>query len=206
MQAMVLKKIGAPLEWTDLPDRQPGPGEIRVKIAACGVCRTDLHVVDGELPHPAVPVIPGHEIVGRIDSLGAGVQGLHMGERVGIPWLGYTCGVCPYCLEHRENLCDRPLFTGYTRDGGFATAAIADARYAFPLGENGSDVALAPLLCAGLIGWRSLVIAGEGKTLGLYGFGAAAQTFARRTGARWAGGSDEMPPEQLDAAISCRWR
>ena len=226
MQAMVLKKVGTALEWTELPERQPGPGEIRVKVAACGVCRTDLHVVDGELPDPQVPITPGHEIVGRIDALGPGVEGLSIGERVGIPWLGHTCGVCPYCVAHQENLCDRPLFTGYTRDGGFATATIADARYAFPLGEAGTDEALAPLLCAGLIGWRSLVIAGEGKRLGLYGFGAAAhivaqvakwqgrsvfaftrtgdtanQGFARRLGATWAGGSDEMPPEPLDAAI-----
>ncbi len=226
MQAMILKKLGAALEWTDLADRQPGPGEIRVKVAACGVCRTDLHVVDGELPNPKVPIIPGHEIVGRIDAIGAGVKGLSMGERVGIPWLGHTCGVCPYCTGHQENLCDRPIFTGYTRDGGFATATITDARFAFPLGEVGGDVAQAPLLCAGLIGWRSLVIAGEGKKLGLYGFGAAAhivaqvakwqgrtvfavtrpgdittQSFARHLGAAWAGGSDEMPPERLDAAI-----
>ena len=226
MHAMMLKAVGAHLEWTELADRHPGPGEIRVKMGACGVCRTDLHVVDGELPDPRVPIIPGHEIVGRIDAIGTGVEGLHMGERVGIPWLGHTCGVCPYCRSQRENLCDRPLFTGYTRDGGFATAAIADARYAFPLGEAGSDTALAPLLCAGLIGWRSLVIAGAGKRLGLYGFGAAAhivaqvaksqrrsvfaftrpgdvatQSFARRLGAVWTGGSDEMPPEPLDAAI-----
>ena len=226
MNAMVLNKIGAPLEWTELPDRQPGAGEIRVKVAACGVCRTDLHVVDGELPDPKVPIIPGHEIVGRIDALGAGVEGLSIGERVGIPWLGHICGVCPYCREGRENLCDHPIFTGFTRDGGFATTTIADARFAFPLGEVGSDVALAPLLCAGLIGWRSLVIAGAGKKLGLYGFGAAAhiiaqvakwqgrsvfaftrpgdtatQAFARSLGAVWAAGSDEMPPEPLDAAI-----
>ncbi|MES1167507.1 MAG: alcohol dehydrogenase catalytic domain-containing protein, partial [Pseudomonadota bacterium] len=226
MHAMVLNKIGADLEWTELAERQPGPGEIRVKVAACGVCRTDLHVVDGELPDPQVPIIPGHEIVGRIDVLGAGVTGLALGERVGIPWLGHTCGVCPYCLELRENLCDRPRFTGYTRDGGFATAAIADARFAFPLGEAGEDVSLAPLLCAGLIGWRSLAIAGGGKKIGLYGFGAAAhivaqvarwqgrsvfaftrpgdtatQEFARRLGVTWAGGSDEPPPEPLDAAI-----
>ena len=223
---MVLKKIGTALEWTEIPDPQPGPGEIRVKVAACGVCRTDLHVVDGELPDPKVPIIPGHEIVGRIDLLGADVKGLKIGERVGIPWLGHTCGVCPYCLEHRENLCDHPLFTGFTRNGGFATMVIADARFAFPLGETGSDVSLAPLLCAGLIGWRSLVIAGEGKKIGLYGFGAAAhivaqvakwqgrsvfaftrtgdlstQAFARSLGASWAGGSNEMPPEPLDAAI-----
>ena len=216
MYAMVLKKLGTALEWTELADRQPGLGEIRVKVAACGVCRTDLHVVDGELPDPKVPIIPGHEIVGRIDAIGSAVEGLRMGERVGIPWLGHTCGVCPYCIGGQENLCDHPLFNGYTRDGGFATAMIADARFAFPLGEAGSDVAVAPLLCAGLIGWRSLGIAGKGKTLGLYGFGAAAhivaqvakwqgrsvfaftrpgdvatQAFARRLGATWAGGSDE---------------
>jgi len=226
MHAMVLNKLGAALEWTELAERQPGPGEIRVKVAACGVCRTDLHVVDGELPDPKVPIIPGHEIVGQIDAMGVGVEGLRVGERVGIPWLGHTCGVCYYCMGGHENLCDFPLFTGYTRNGGFATATIADARFAFPLGDAGSDVALAPLLCAGLIGWRSLVIAGEGKKLGLYGFGAAAhivaqvakwqgrsvfaftrpgdvstQAFARRLGATWAGGSDEMSPEPLDAAI-----
>ncbi len=226
MQAMVLNRLRTPLEWTTLPDRQPGPGQIRVKVLACGVCRTDLHVVDGELPNPQVPIIPGHEIVGRIDAIGAGVEGLSMGERVGIPWLGHTCGTCPYCRMQRENLCDTPVFTGFTRDGGFATATIADAHFAFPLGERGSDVALAPLLCAGLIGWRSLAIAGEGKNVGLYGFGAAAhiiaqvarwqgrsvfafttpgdtatQDFARSLGALWAGGSDEAPPEALDAAI-----
>ena len=226
MQAMVLNRLRSPLEWTDLPDRQPGPGQIRVRVLACGVCRTDLHVVDGELPDPRTPIIPGHEIVGRVDAIGYDVEGLKMGERVGVPWLGHTCGVCPYCRMQRENLCDHPAFTGYTRDGGFATATIADARFAFPLGEVGSDVLLAPLLCAGLIGWRSLTIAGEGRNLGLYGFGAAAhiiaqvarwqgrsvfgftrpgdvatQAFARTLGAAWAGGSDETPPEQLDAAI-----
>lgn len=226
MRAMILEKLRDPLEWTELADRHPGRGEIRVKVLACGVCRTDLHVVDGELPNPQLPIIPGHEIVGRIDLVGEGVDGLAVGQRVGIPWLGHTCGVCPYCTGHRENLCDRPLFTGYTRDGGFATAAVADARFAFPLGEEGSDVALAPLLCAGLIGWRSLVIAGEGRNIGLYGFGAAAhiitqvarwqgrsvfaftrpgdtttQLFARGLGATWAGASDEMPPEALDTAI-----
>jgi propanol-preferring alcohol dehydrogenase len=223
---MMLKALRQPLECVELAEREPGPGQIRVKIGACGVCRTDLHVVDGELPGPRVPIIPGHEIVGQVDALGEGVQGLQMGERVGVPWLGHTCGVCPYCLAGRENLCDHPLFTGYTRDGGFATATIVDAAYAFPLGEVGSDISLAPLLCAGLIGWRSLKIAGEGKKLGLYGFGAAAhivaqvaiwqgravyaftrpgdqktQAFARSLGATWAGGSDEMPPEPLDAAI-----
>jgi propanol-preferring alcohol dehydrogenase len=226
MNAMVLNNIGAPLEWTELEDRPPGAGEIRVKVSACAVCRTDLHVVDGDLPNPKVPVIPGHEIVGRIDALGAGVEGLSIGERVGIPWLGHTCGVCPYCADGHENLCDYPIFTGFTRDGGFATATVADAHFAFPLGEVGSDVVLAQLLCAGLIGWRSLMIAGAGRKLGLYGFGAAAhivaqvakwqgksvfaftrpgdtstQAFARSLGAVWAGGSDEMPPEPLDAAI-----
>ena len=184
---MVLKSLRTPLEWTQLPDRQPGPGEIRVAIAACGVCRTDLHVVDGELSEPHTPIIPGHEIVGRIDAIGPGVEDLHIGERVGIPWLGHSCGACPYCLGGRENLCDAPGFTGYTRDGGYATAAIADARFAFPLGEQGDDVALAPLLCAGLIGWRALVMAGEGERLGLYGFGAAAHIVAQV--ARWQGRS-----------------
>jgi propanol-preferring alcohol dehydrogenase len=223
---MVLTRIGGPLEWTELPDRQPGPGEVRIKVAACGVCRTDLHVLDGELPGRRLPIIPGHEVVGRIDVLGSGVTALSVGQRVGIPWLGHVCGVCPYCRDGRENLCDHPLFTGFTRDGGFATSAVVDACFAFPLGESGEDVALAPLLCAGLIGWRSLKIAGDGKRLGLYGFGAAAhilaqvarwqkrevfaftrpgdhanQAFARSLGATWAGGSDQAPPELLDAAI-----
>ncbi|MCX2698833.1 zinc-dependent alcohol dehydrogenase family protein [Ochrobactrum chromiisoli] len=226
MHAMVLNAIGTPLVWTELPDRKPGPGEIRVKVSACGVCRTDLHVVDGELPDPHIPIIPGHEIVGRVDALGEGVTGLTIGERVGIPWLGHTCGVCPYCRTERENLCDAPQFTGYTRDGGYATAVVADARFAFSLGEEGEDASLAPLLCAGLIGWRSLVLAGNAKTLGLYGFGAAAhiiaqvarwqgrrvyaftkagdtatQDFARNLGAVWAGSSEDSPPEPLDAAI-----
>jgi propanol-preferring alcohol dehydrogenase len=226
MHAMVLHALRAPLVWSELPDRPPGPGQIRVKVAACGVCRTDLHVVDGELPHPQVPMIPGHEIVGHIDALGSGVSDLKLGQRVGIPWLGHTCGICLYCKLQRENLCDHPIFTGYTRDGGFATATVADARFAFPLGDEGSDESMAPLLCAGLIGWRALTIAGDGKRLGLYGFGAAAhilaqvatwqgrsvyaftrpgdhktQAFARSLGATWAGGSDEMPPQPLDAAI-----
>jgi propanol-preferring alcohol dehydrogenase len=226
MYAMVLNQLRAPLEFREIPDRTPGPHEILINIRACGVCRTDLHVVDGELSDPKIPIIPGHEIVGRIGAVGPGVEGLEVGERVGIPWLGHTCGVCEYCRSGRENLCDRPLFTGYTRDGGFANATIADARYALPLGETGSDAALAPLLCAGLIGWRSLVFTGEARRLGLYGFGAAAhivaqvaqwqgrsvfaftrpgdvatQDFARRLGAYWAGGSDEKPPEPLDAAI-----
>ena len=226
MHAMVLRQLHSPLEWTELPDRQPASGEIRVRVGACGVCRTDLHVVDGELPDPLLPIIPGHEIVGRIDALGASVQGLKLGQRVGIPWLGHTCGVCAFCKMQCENLCDHPLFTGYTRDGGFAAATLADARFAFPLGEQGSDESLAPLLCAGLIGWRALTIAGDAPNLGLYGFGAAAhilaqvakwqgrsvfaftrpgdeatQRFARGLGAAWVGGSDQMPPRPLDAAI-----
>ena len=226
MRAMVLDEPGKPLSMRDLPDPHPAAGEIRVRVAACGVCRTDLHVVDGDLPDPKLPVIPGHEIVGHIDEIGPGVTGFRVGERVGIPWLGHTCGTCYYCRTGHENLCDRPLFTGYTRDGGFATHAIADAAFAFPLGDIGEDTAVAPLLCAGLIGWRSLVLAGEGRSLGIYGFGAAghivlqvaraqgrkvfafsrpgdeaAQDFARSLGADWAGGSDETPPEPLDAAI-----
>ncbi len=226
MKAMVLRTARMPLEWTDLPDPQPGPGEVRVAVLACGVCRTDLHMLDGELPDPLSPIILGHEIVGRIDALGAGVIDLKLGERVGIPWLGHTCGVCLYCRAQRENLCDAPLFTGYTRQGGFATATVADARFCFPLGEAGTDIALAPLLCAGLIGWRALHMAGDGQRLGLYGFGASAhilaqvakwqdrdvyaftrpgdartQDFARRLGAIWAGNSDQAPPMALDAAI-----
>jgi len=226
MHAMVLEELHGPLVWRELPDREPGPGEVRVRIGACAVCRTDLHVIDGELPDPRVPIIPGHEIVGRVEAIGSGVEDLAIGQRVGIPWLGYSCGVCAYCRNGQENLCDHPLFTGYTRDGGYATATIADARYAFPLADGGTDVELAPLLCAGLIGWRSLVMAGDGLRLGLYGFGAAAhivaqvakwqgrsvyaftrpgdaasQAFARTLGAVWADGSDQMPPEPLDAAI-----
>jgi propanol-preferring alcohol dehydrogenase len=226
MRAMVLTRPGEPLQMRELPDRAPGPGEIALRVTACGVCRTDLHVVDGELPDPKLPLVPGHEIVGRIATLGAGVSGFRVGERVGIPWLGSTCGTCPYCRNGQENLCDNPQFTGYTRDGGYATQAVADARYVFALGEDGDDVSSAPLLCAGLIGWRSLVKAGEGQSLGLYGFGAAAhivaqvarwqgrrifafvrpgddegKAFARRLGAEWAGDSNEMPPAPLDAAI-----
>lgn len=226
MFAMRLHKPGTPLQWEELPDPIPGPGEIRVKVLACGVCRTDLHVVDGDLTHPQLPVTPGHEIVGRIDALGVGVSTLALGQRVGIPWLGHTCGHCPYCTSHHENLCDHPVFTGYTRDGGYATMAVSDARFAFPLGEDGSDIDLAPLLCAGLIGWRSLAKTGDAHKVGLYGFGAAAhiiaqvlvwqkkevfaftrpgdtktQSFAKTLGAKWAGGSDEQPPEPLDAAI-----
>jgi propanol-preferring alcohol dehydrogenase len=226
MQAMVLERPGEPLKLVERPDPLPGDGEVRVRVAACGVCRTDLHVVDGELPKPKLPIVPGHEIVGRIDAVGGGVDSLKAGMRVGIPWLGRTCGHCPYCREGRENLCDHPLFTGYTRDGGFATHVVADARYVFQLPEGGDDVATAPLLCAGLIGWRSLKIAGDGKKIGFYGFGAAAhiiaqvarwqgrdvyaftragdvaaQAFAQKLGAVWAGSSDDAPPEELDCAI-----
>jgi alcohol dehydrogenase, propanol-preferring len=226
MKAMVLHKVRAPLITEERPLPSPGPGEIRVAVEACAVCRTDLHVVDGDLPHPRLPVIPGHEIVGRVEALGSGVRNHKLGERVGIPWLGHTCGHCAYCACGRENLCDDPLFTGYTRDGGFASHAVADAAYAFPLPDSGDPVALAPLLCAGLIGWRSLVATGSARKIGIYGFGAAAhiitqvctwqrrrvfaftrpgddaaQDFARSLGAVWAGGSDESPPERLDAAI-----
>jgi propanol-preferring alcohol dehydrogenase len=197
-----------------------------VRVEACAVCRTDLHVVDGDLPQPRLPLIPGHEIVGIVDTIGEGVTGLAPGRRVGIPWLGHTCGCCSYCTACQENLCDRPIFTGYTRDGGFATHAVADAAYAFALDGFADPIAAAPLMCAGLIGWRSLKKAGEGKRIGLYGFGAAAhivaqvcrwqgrevyaftrsgdaaaQAHARSLGACWVGGSDEQPPELLDAAI-----
>lgn len=226
MYAMILPARDARLQYTKRPDPHPGPGEVRVKVGACGVCRTDLHVVDGELPDIAYPIVPGHEVVGRIDAIGEGVDGLHLGARVGVPWLGSTCGHCPYCREGKENLCDAPLFTGYTRDGGFATHLVADARYCFPLGEDGEDAELAPLLCAGLIGWRSLVMAGDGRKLGIYGFGAAghivaqvarwqgrdvyaftragdteAQRLALSLGACWAGATEDQPPAELDAAI-----
>jgi propanol-preferring alcohol dehydrogenase len=226
MHAMVLTAPGLPLRLELREDPVPGPGDVCVKVAACGVCRTDLHVVDGELPGIAYPIIPGHEVVGRVEALGPGVTSVAVGERVGVPWLGYTCGECSYCRSNQENLCDRPRFTGYTRDGGFATHIVADARYCFPLGESGEDVAIAPLLCAGLIGWRSLVKAGDGKRLGIFGFGAAghiiaqvarwqgrsvyaftragdveAQRLAKSLGAEWAGASEDQPPVQLDAAI-----
>jgi alcohol dehydrogenase, propanol-preferring len=225
MRAMVLRRAGERLAMEQRPDPEPGPGEIRVRVEACGVCRTDLHVVDGELPDPKLPIVPGHEIVGRIEAAGDGVD-LKAGSRVGVPWLGHTDGTCPFCRSGRENLCDRPLFTGYTRDGGFATHTIADAAFAFPLDDALDPVAAAPLLCAGLIGWRCLKAAGDGETVGLYGFGAAAhiiaqvcrwqgrrvfaftkpgdaagQDFARSMGSEWAGGSDEKPPTPLDAAI-----
>jgi propanol-preferring alcohol dehydrogenase len=226
MKAMVLTGPGVPLELQDMADPVPGAGEVRVKVSACGVCRTDLHIVDRELPDIKYPIIPGHEVVGRVDAVGPDVGHLKPGDRVGVPWLGYTCGVCSYCRSGQENLCDRPLFTGYTRNGGFATHMIADARYTFPLGEGGDDVATAPLLCAGLIGWRSLVMAGDATHLGIYGFGAAghiiaqvarwqgrsvyaftragdaaAQGLARALGVAWAGASEDKPPVQLDAAI-----
>ena len=167
MRAMVLEKPGLPLVMRERPTPVPAAGEVLVEISACGVCRTDLHVVDGELPDPKLPIVPGHEIVGRVDATGAGVTDLVVGERVGIPWLGHTCGHCEYCESARENLCDTPLFTGYTRDGGYATHVIADARYCFSLPEQGDAAALAPLLCAGLIGWRSYRMAGEGRAIGL---------------------------------------
>ncbi|MBN9004947.1 MAG: zinc-dependent alcohol dehydrogenase family protein [Rhizobiales bacterium] len=226
MHAMVLTAPGVPLQFQERDDPVPGHDAVRIKIGACGVCRTDLHVVDGELPDIPYPIVPGHEVVGRVDVLGDGVTALKVGERVGVPWLGYTCGQCSYCRNGRENLCDRPLFTGYTRDGGFASHLVADARYCFPLGEVDNDVTIAPLLCAGLIGWRSLVMAGVGKHLGIFGFGAAghivaqvarwqgrsvyaftrsgdveAQRLAKSLGADWVGGSEQKPPVPLDAAI-----
>jgi len=226
MQAMVLDALRTPLAMRERPVPAPGPGEILISVTACGVCRTDLHVVDGELPHPKLPLVPGHEVVGRVAAIGAGVSEFALRERVGVPWLGATCGSCPYCRADTENLCDVPVFTGYTRDGGYATHTVADARYCFPLGEHGDDAEIAPWLCAGLIGWRSYRMAGAAQTLGLYGFGAAAhilaqmacwqgrrvfaftrtgdtaaQDFARSLGAVWAGASDQAPPEPLDAAI-----
>ncbi|HZX87368.1 MAG TPA: zinc-dependent alcohol dehydrogenase family protein [Reyranella sp.] len=226
MKAMVLSALGKQLALVERPDPQAGPGEIVVRVEACGVCRTDLHIVDGELPNIHLPIVPGHEIVGIVERVGPGVSTSRVGERVGIPWLGHTCGVCPYCTTDRENLCDRPVFTGHGRDGGFATHVVADAAYAFPLAAIADPVAAAPLLCAGLIGWRSLKLAGEGRRIGLYGFGAAAHIVAQicrwqerkvyaftrpgdaaarahalSLGAAWAGDSTDRPPEPLDAAI-----
>ena len=176
---MVLAATGRPLDFESRSEPLPGPGEIRVRVEACGVCRTDLHIVDGELPDIRLPIVPGHEIVGIVEALGPGVTAPAPGRRVGIPWLGHTCGICPYCAAHQENLCDRPIFTGYGRDGGFATHVVADAAYAFALDDFDDPVAAAPLLCAGLIGWRSLKLAGEGRRIGLYGFGAAAHILAQ---------------------------
>ena len=226
MRAMVLQRPQTPLVLQTRDTPKPADGEVLVKVAACGVCRTDLHVVDGELTKPKLPIVPGHEIVGRVAEVGPGVTAFGPGDRVGIPWLGKTCGVCRYCRSGRENLCDAPGFTGYQIDGGYADHTIADARYCFAIPEAYSDVEAAPLLCAGLIGHRSLKMAGEAKNLGIYGFGAAAhivaqvalyegrnlfaftrpgdetaQAFARSLGASWAGGSDQPPPEELDAAI-----
>jgi len=227
MQAMVFdKRHGLPLKATEVAAPKPGPGQVLVKVHACAVCRTDLHVVDGELTDPKTPVIPGHQIVGTVIETGAGVTGFKPGERVGIPWLGWTCGTCAYCRSGRENLCDNARFTGYQIDGGYAEMAVADARYCFALPPSYSDVAVAPLLCAGLIGYRALTMAGDARKLGLYGFGAAAhivaqvarhqgrelyaftrgddaetQAFAKSLGAVWAGPSDTLPPEPLDAAL-----
>ena len=225
MRAMVLEMPGRPLRLIEQPVPEPGAGQVRIAVSACGVCRTDLHVADGDI-HGALPIIPGHEIVGRVDAIGPDVSSLSVGQRVGVPWLGHTCGHCPYCESHRENLCDRPAFTGFTLDGGFATHCIADAQYCFAVPDVFDDVHAAPLLCAGLIGYRSYRMAGDARVLGLYGFGAAAhilaqlavwqkrkvfaftregdvagQAFARELGCVWAGASSEMPPESLDAAI-----
>jgi propanol-preferring alcohol dehydrogenase len=226
MRAMVLHGLRQPLREEVRPLPDPARGEVLIAVEACAVCRTDLHVVDGDLPDPRLPLVPGHEIVGRVIALGPGVTGFAAGERVGVPWLGHVCGHCAYCAEGRENLCDAPGFTGYTRDGGFATHVVAEADFVFPLPGFDDPVAAAPLMCAGLIGWRSLVRAGEGRRIGLYGFGAAAHIlaqvcigqgrevhaftrpgdaeaadFARSLGVAWAGGSDEAPPQALDAAI-----
>ncbi len=226
MQAMVLERARSPLVRRELTLAEPGAGEVLVEVAACGVCRTDLHVVDGELTQPALPLVPGHEVVGRIAALGPEVERFETGQRVGVPWLGWTCGVCDYCRGGRENLCPEARFTGYTLNGGYGRYLLADARYCFPIHGDYSDAEAAPLLCAGLIGYRSLVMAGEARRLGLYGFGAAAhivaqvarhqgrevyalvrpgdepaKAFARELGAVWAGDADQVPPEELDAAI-----
>jgi alcohol dehydrogenase, propanol-preferring len=220
---MVLDAPGAPLREAELPAPEPGPGQVLVAVDACGVCRTDLHVVDGELPDPKLPLVPGHQIVGRVVEGGARFG---PGERVGIPWLGWTCGECRYCLSGRENLCDRARFTGYQLDGGYAELLVADERFCFPVPEEYDDLQAAPLLCAGLIGYRSLRLAGDAERLGLYGFGASAhivaqvarhegrrifaftragdekgQAFARELGAEWVGDATQRPPEELDAAI-----
>ena len=226
MRAMVLEKPRQPLVLRDVPKPNPEPGQLLVCVSACAVCRTDLHIVDGELPDPKLPLIPGHQIVGRVEAVGTGAEKFSIGERVGIPWLGWTDGDCVYCRSNRENLCDRARFTGYTIDGGYAEFTVADARFCFPLPEQYNDVDVAPLLCAGLIGYRSLRKTGDAHRLGIYGFGNAAhlivqvaiyqgrevfaftrpgdkagQESARKLGANWAGGSDERPPEKLNAAI-----
>jgi propanol-preferring alcohol dehydrogenase len=226
MRAMLLHEVGRPLVGDDVSIPQVGDGQLLVKISACAVCRTDLHIVDGELPESKLPLVPGHEIVGRVEKVGTGVESFRVGDRVGIPWPGWTCGECDYCVSGRENLCKRARFTGYTIDGGYAEFTVADARFTFPIPDGFDDVAAAPLLCAGLIGYRSLRKTHDAQRLGIYGFGAAAhivaqtarfegreifaftrkgdcvaQEFARSLGATWAGGSDETPPEELDAAI-----
>ncbi|PPQ39509.1 zinc-dependent alcohol dehydrogenase family protein [Rhodopila globiformis] len=226
MQAMVLEAPHRPLRLTAMAVPTPGPGQVLLRIAACGVCRTDLHVIDGELTQPKLPLVPGHEIVGRIAALGQGVTRFRLGDRIGVPWLGWSCGACRFCQSGRENLCDQARFTGYQIDGGYGDYTVADQRFCFTLPDAYSDLEAAPLLCAGLIGYRALRMAGEGERLGLYGFGAAAhiiaqvarwqgrrifaftspgdaeaQDFARSLGAVWAGGSDQPPPEPLDAAI-----
>ena len=227
MRAMLLDGARKPLRPDpDLRIPEPGPGDLRLRARACGVCRTDLHIADGELTHPKLPLVLGHEIVGEVVALGPGVSGWSVGDRVGVPWLGFTDGDCVYCRSGRENLCDRARFTGYDRDGGYAEYAVADARYCLPIPDRFADVEAAPLLCAGLIGYRALRLAGDAHRVGLYGFGASAhlvaqvarhrgqevyaftrpgdaagQAFARRVGANWAGGSDQPPPEPLDAAL-----
>ncbi|MGA3951973.1 zinc-dependent alcohol dehydrogenase family protein [Ralstonia nicotianae] len=226
MRAMILEGVGAPLKLRNVPMPVPGPGEVRIAVSVCGVCRTDLHIVDGELPNPKPSLILGHEIVGTVESCGAGVTSPVPGERVGVPWLGWTCGACPFCLRGHENLCDHPTFTGYTRDGGYAQYVVCDAQYCLPIPEGYDDVHAAPLLCAGLIGYRTLRMAGDARRLGIYGFGAAAhlitqiavaeqrevfaftrpgdtaaQRLALETGACWAGPSDQSAPELLDAAL-----
>jgi len=226
MKAMVFESAGQPLQLAECPVPDPHENEVLIKVLACGVCRTDLHIVDGELPDPKRRLIPGHEIVGEVAAIGPGVRDLNRGDRVGVPWLGRTCGVCRYCQSGRENLCDNPIFTGYTRDGGYAQYTLADSRFCLRIPARFTDSEAAPLLCAGLIGYRSYRMAGEGRLLGIYGFGAAAhiitqiavhegreiyaftrpkdtstQAFAKRLGAVWAGDSDSLPPVALDAAI-----
>ncbi len=226
MRAMVLERPGTPLVMTDRPVPEPGPGQLLLRMRACAVCRTDLHIVDGDLPWLGHPVIPGHEIVAEVVGLGEGASAFTQGDRVGVPWLGWTCGECRYCLSGQENLCDKARFTGYHIDGGFAEMTVADARYCFEMPTSYGDVQASPLLCAGLIGYRSLRMAGDAERLGIYGFGAAAhliaqvavhqgrqiyaftrpgdekaQAFARGLGCVWAGGSDEKPPVELDAAL-----